>query len=280
MRFVNADGRAALLVDDQVFDLERASGGSLSSDPTTVIRSQWAQARALAVDGDHRGGTPLADVHLRPPVPEPRSIYAVGLNYQAHADESGATPPTLPAIFTKFPTAITGPNDPVVLPKGKPMVDWEAELTVVLGDGGRHLSRDDALGHVLGFTCAQDISERETQFQAGAQFSMGKSYDTFCPFGPAIVTLDELDDPGRLHLTCSVNGEVKQDAWTDDLIFDVPALIQFVSSVCTFRAGDLLLTGTPAGVGMAKGTFLAPGDVIETVIEGVGSLRNECIPEH
>lgn len=279
MQFVNADGRSGLLVDDQVFDLEALSGGSISADPMTVVLHHWADTLAVHRAGAFDGGTPLAQVHLGPPVPAPRAVYAVGLNYKAHAEESGMEPPPIPGIFTKFPTSITGPYDDVVLPTvdGKANNDWEAELTFVLGDGGRDVSRDDALDHVLGFTCAQDISERYTQFAAMQQFSMGKSFDTFCPIGPAIVTLDELADPNDLHLVCRINGEVKQETQTSDLIFDVPALVSYISSICTLRAGDLCLTGTPGGVGFMQGLSLKPGDVIETEIEGLGTMHNRCV---
>lgn len=279
MRFVNADGRAALLVGEQVFNLEQISGGEVSSDPMTVITEQWDAALAVHARGAFDGGTPLENVRLGPPVPAPRAVYAVGLNYRSHAEESNMPIPGSPAIFTKFPTSITGPYDEVVLPKGKTMNDWEAELTFVTRSAGRYVSREAALEAVAGFTIAQDISERATQFAGGGQFSMGKSFDTFCPMGPAIVTLDEIDDPGRLHIVCKVNGEIKQDAYTDDLIFDVPALVEFISSICSLRAGDICLTGTPAGVGVVKGQFLQPGDVIDTEIEGLGAMRNTCVAE-
>jgi 2,4-diketo-3-deoxy-L-fuconate hydrolase len=279
MRFVNANGRSGLLVDDQVFDLETLSGGAVFADPMAVIIHQWLEARAVHDKGSFAGGTPVADVVLGPPVPAPRAVYAVGLNYKAHAEETGKEPPELPGIFTKFPTSITGPYDDVVLPSvgGKAMNDWEAELTFVLADGPRHVTRDDALDHVLGFMCAQDISERYTQYAAMQQFAMGKSFDTFCPIGPALVTLDELADPNDLHLVCRVNGEVKQETQTSDLIFDVPDLVAYISSVCTLRAGDICLTGTPGGVGIMQGLALHAGDIIETEIEGLGRMRNTCV---
>jgi len=279
MRFVNANGRSGVLVDDHVYDLEKLSGGAVSADPMSVILHQWDAALAIHEAGAFDGGTPVDDVMLGPPVPAPRAVYAVGLNYRAHAEESGMQPPALPGIFTKFPTSITGPYDDVVLPDvdGKANNDWEAELTFVLGDAGRDVAREDALDHVLGFMCAQDISERYTQFAAMQQFSMGKSFDTFCPIGPAIVTIDELADPSDLHLVCRVNGEVKQETQTSDLIFDIPDLIEFMSSICTLRAGDICLTGTPGGVGFMQGISLKPGDVIETEIEGLGVMKNRCV---
>jgi 2-keto-4-pentenoate hydratase/2-oxohepta-3-ene-1,7-dioic acid hydratase in catechol pathway len=222
---------------------------------------------------------PLAAVTLGSPVPEPRAVYAVGLNYRAHAAETGREPGELPGIFAKYPTAVCGPYDDVVLPRGRDQVDYEAELAVVFGDGGHHVAPEQALAHVRGFVCAQDISERYVQRAAMNQFAMGKSYDTFCPLGPALVTTDELTDPHDLRITCRVNGATRQDARTSDLIVDVPGLLAFISSVCPLRAGDVCLTGTPSGVGVAQGRFLQPGDVIETEIEGLGMMRNGCVAE-
>ena len=283
MRFVNADGRAGLLVDDQVFDLHDLSGGAIPADPTAVVRSadHWQAALTLHAAGASEGGKAVGDVHLGAPVPDPRAVYAVGLNYKGHAEESGMEPPAIPGIFTKFPTSICGPFDDVVLPKDKFMNDWEAELTFVLADAGRYVSTANAYDAILGFTIAQDISERATQFQAMSQFSMGKSFDTFCPLGPAIVTLDEIPDPSTLQLTCKVNDIEVQNESTSDLIFDVPALVEFISSICTLRAGDLCLTGTPAGVGVTRTPpqFLQDGDVIETESEHLGTMRNRCVAE-
>lgn len=190
-----------------------------------------------------------------------------------------ATSP-VPAIFTKFPTSIAGPHDDVVLP-GEGTVDWEAELAFVVGRGGRRVTTAGAYQALAGFTVAQDISERRLQMAAGMQFSMGKSFDTFCPIGPAVVTLDELDDPADLRITCRVNGEIVQDDSSAGMIFDVPALVEFLSSVLTLRPGDLCLTGTPAGVGFTRRppVFLRAGDVIETEITGLGRMRNRCVAE-
>jgi 2,4-diketo-3-deoxy-L-fuconate hydrolase len=281
MRFVNADRRAGLLVDDQVFDLHELSGGAIPADPAEVVRHHWQAALDLHAAGSFSGGRPVGDVHLGAPMPDPRAVYAVGLNYRGHAEESGMELPAIPAIFTKFPTSLVGPFDDVVLPKGKFMNDWEAELTFVLADAGRYVAPADAYDAILGFTMAQDISERATQFQAMSQFSMGKSFDTFCPCGPAIVTLDEIPDPASLRVVCRVNDDVMQDERTSDLIFDVPALVEFISSICTLRAGDLCLTGTPAGVGVTRKPpqFLQDGDVIETEIEHLGLMRNRCVAE-
>lgn len=282
MRFVNADGRAGFLVGEQVFDIATLSNGSISADPMRVVTGQWRHAVNLHAKGAFDGGRPLAEVTLGPPVPAPRAVYGVGLNYRDHAAETGKDLPELPAVFTKFPTAITGPYGEVVLPAGREMVDYEAELCVVFADGGRHVPAAEAYDRgVLGVMCAQDLSERHVQYATGFQFSLGKSYPTFCPIGPAIVTLDELPDPAALSVTCELNGTEMQRGTTADLIFDVPALVEFISSICPLRAGDLCLTGTPAGVGVARTppVFLRPGDELVTRIDGVGELRHVCVAE-
>jgi 2,4-diketo-3-deoxy-L-fuconate hydrolase len=275
MRFVNAGGRSALLVDDTVHDLATLTGGLVAADPTTALRRQWDDIQAAHARGAYGGGIPAGKAKLGPPVPEPRAIYGVALNYRAHAAETGRSPGELPGIFAKFPTAITGPFDDIVLPRGRSMVDWEAELCVVFGRPGG--GERTGAASILGYTCAQDVSERYVQRAAMGQFSMGKSYDTFCPIGPAIVTGDELPDPGDLGISCQVNGALRQNARTSDLIVGIAELVRFISSVCPLRAGDLLLTGTPSGVGAASGTFLQPGDVVETWIEGIGTMRNRCV---
>lgn len=284
MRFVNADGRSALLIDGQVFDVDKASAGRIPADPTLCLREHWDELRALADEGALAGGQALGDVTLGPPVPVPGAAYAVGLNYRSHADEVAETVTTVPPVFTKFPSCIGGPTSNVVLPAGEHSTDWEAELCIVVARGGRRIASADALGHLAGFMCSQDISERLLQFGAGNQFSLGKSYDTFCPTGPAIVTLDELEagghDPADLAIRCRRNGEVVQRARTREMIVDVPHLVEILSGVLTLRAGDICLTGTPAGVGWGRNPKqrLEPGDVVETTIEGLGTMTNRVVP--
>ena len=281
MRFVNAAGRAGLLVDGLVHDLNELSGGAIPYWPMEALVAHWDKILDVHEVGAFSGGTPVDQVRLGPPVPRPSSVYAIGVNYRGHAAETGAEIRAIPAVFTKFPSSITGPFDNVVLPQGEGTTDWEAELAFVVGDGGRHIPARDALASLRGVMCAQDISERFVQHAAGRQFSLGKSYDTFCPLGPALVTVDELPNPLDLHITCTVNGEVMQDASTSDMVVDVPHLVELLSSVMTLRAGDVCLTGTPAGVGVARKPpiYLKPGDVVETEISGIGRLRNECVAE-
>ncbi len=281
MRFVNADGRAGLLVDGLVHDLNRMSGGRVPAAPMAVVLDHWEEALDLHAAGAFDGGQPVDAVRLGPPVPGPRSVYAIGLNYRTHAAETGAAIGAIPPVFTKFPSSISGPFDPIVLPNGEGTTDWEAELAFVVGDGGRHIPAAQGLDAVRGFMVAQDVSERFVQSAAGRQFSLGKSFDSFCPIGPAIVTVDELDDPLAMRIRCRVNDEVMQDESTADMIIDVPHLVELLSSVMTLTAGDVCLTGTPAGVGTARSPqrYLRPGDVVTTEIAGVGAMRNPCVAE-
>jgi 2-keto-4-pentenoate hydratase/2-oxohepta-3-ene-1,7-dioic acid hydratase in catechol pathway len=281
MRFVNAGGRAGLLVDGLVYDLAELSGGQIPGSPMEVVTDFWEQALVVFETGSFGGGTPVDQVHLGPPVPSPPSVYAIGMNYKKHAVEAGLEVRPIPAVFTKFPSSLTGPYDPIVLPQGEGTTDWEAELAFVMGSGGRSISAREALDNVRGFTIAQDISERFVQMAAGHQFSLGKSFDTFCPMGPAIVTLDELADPNALRITCKLNGATVQDDTTADMIVDIPHLIELLSSVMTLSAGDVCLTGTPAGVGFGRTppVYLRPDDVLETTIEGLGTMRNVCVAE-
>ncbi|MGQ0520652.1 MAG: fumarylacetoacetate hydrolase family protein [Actinomycetota bacterium] len=281
MRFVNADGRAALLVDSTVHDLHELTGGRVPASPMAVVTDHWEAALEAWDLGSFGGGRPVAEVRLGPPVPAPRSVYAIGLNYRTHAREMGSDVGAIPPVFTKFPSAITGPHDDIVLPAGEGTTDWEAELAFVVGEGGRNIRASEGLDALRGLMVSQDVSERFVQMAAGRQFSLGKSFDTFCPTGPALVTLDELASPLDLRIGCSVNGEVVQDATTADMIVDVPHLVELLSSVMTLAAGDVCLTGTPAGVGHARTPprFLRPGDVLETEIEGLGAMRNPCVAE-
>jgi 2-keto-4-pentenoate hydratase/2-oxohepta-3-ene-1,7-dioic acid hydratase in catechol pathway len=204
---------------------------------------------------------------------EPK-IVCVGLNYPAHAVEGGReNVPTAPLLFGKFASALVGDGDAIVLPEGIGHVDAEAELAVVIGKTARNVSKDDALSYVAGYTCANDVSARDAQFGDG-QWFRGKGFDTFCPVGPAIV---ELDDASDVQVVQRLNGEVLQDSRTSMLIFDIPTLIAYVSNVLTLEPGDLILTGTPDGVGVFRDpkVTLKPGDVVEVEVEGVGVLRNE-----
>ena len=218
---------------------------------------------------------------LGPPVPRPGKIICVGRNYAAHARETGSDIPTRPILFSKFATAVTGPYDDVVRPRGVEDLDYEAELCVVIGRRGRHIPRGDALDHVAGYCCANDVSARTAQLGLGDQWLRGKSFDTFCPIGPAIVTPDEIPDPQRLRVTTHVDREVRQDDVTSNMIFDVATVISYCSDAFTLEPGDLILTGTPPGVALGRTPppWLQPGQLCRVEIEGIGHLANRIVDE-
>lgn len=279
MRVICFEGRAAFAVGDRMHDVARASGGRLSGDPSALLAAgRWDELVALHAAGDLGPGEPLPPAAaLSAPTPRPGTIFGIGVNYAAHAATANIEAGSLPTTFVKLPSSVTGPEAEVVIPEGRDQVDWEAELAFVVGRDGRHVARADALGHVAGVMVAQDITERDVQFNAGGrQFSLGKGYDTFCPLGPALVTLDELPPLPELRLRATLNGEVVQDGSAGDMIHDVPAIIAALSSITTLRAGDVVLTGTPAGTGFTREPprFLRPGDELVTEIPGVGTLRN------
>ena len=275
MKLANHGGRAVLVVDDAIADVEEASGGRFGPDPMDAF-DDWATFVDFAA-GVSAGTAPLVEAELRGPVPAPRQVFAIGLNYRSHAEETGAALPTVPATFTKFPSSLSGPYDDIHL-VGE-TVDWEVELVAVIGARAERVEETDAWSFVAGLTVGQDISDRTLQFAAGSQFSLGKSRRGFGPMGPWLVTIDELSDPDDLALGCSIDGETVQDARTSDLVFGVPALIAELSAVLPLLPGDVIFTGTPAGVGVARqpARFLEPGQVLETWIEGIGTIRNRCV---
>jgi 2,4-didehydro-3-deoxy-L-rhamnonate hydrolase len=273
-RLANVAGRAALCTDTAYFDLERISSGALSPDPMAAIASHES-LHSISLAGQSPDGL-LADADLRAAVPAPRNCFAIGLNYLDHAAESNMELPAAPLTFTKFPSCLSGPYDDVAL--NSSTGDYEVELVVVIGTSGRNIAESDAWGHVMGVTIGQDISDRALQFAAKPpHFDLGKSRDTYGPIGPVIVSTDAFADLDNIALRCTVNGEERQNGSTKDLIFSVPKLIAYLSSVLTLQVGDVIFTGTPEGVGAAKGQFLKPGDVIESSIEGIGAMRNVCV---
>lgn len=271
MRIANLDGRAVLLTDGGAVDIHQASGGTLSPDPQTLF-DHWPDTlpvlRGLAGEGFS-----YREIDLRAPVPRPCQIFAIGVNYREHAEEAGLEPSTWPMTFTKFASCLTGPNVTVDLPEG--WVDWEVELVVVIGKAGHRIPAIDAWEHVAGLTIGQDLSERIGQWSGPApqQFSLGKSHPGFGPTGPAVLTLDELADPADLAISCTLNGETMQDGRTSDMLFTIPELIAHLSSIAVLRPGDLIFTGTPAGIGATRTPprFLAAGDELISTIEGLGT---------
>jgi 2,4-diketo-3-deoxy-L-fuconate hydrolase len=275
-RLVNVDGRAALADASHWFDLAAAGGDPSLADPSVALaRHHELHGIAARLGGLTPSGL-LATTVLGPPVPHPQKVFGIGLNYRAHAAETGATLPPVPLTFTKFPTSIAPPVGPLEL-SGE-SVDWEVELVVVIGTGGRHLAVADAWSHVAGLTLGQDISDRVVQ-RAGVppQFSLGKSFDGYAPIGPAVVSVDAFADPDDIGLWCAVDGEQVQSSRTSDLIFTVPELVAYLSSICTLTPGDLVFTGTPSGVGMARGRFLKPGNELVSGAEHLGELRQQCV---
>ena len=209
------------------------------------------------------------------PIARPSKILCVGLNYRDHASESKMEVPERPLLFAKWPNALVGHGATIVLPREARETDYEAELGVVIGRGGRNIGADDALDHVAGYVCANDVSARDIQFADG-QWTRGKSFDTFCPVGPALVPAAEIADPQALRIRCVLNGETLQDAATADMIFPIASVIAYISDTIELVAGDLILTGTPPGVGFARTPpiYLEDGDEVTVEIEGVGTLTN------
>lgn len=275
-RLANVGGRAALVVGEHFYDIADLSGGSLGPDPMDVLADLVA-LRSLGdrLDESSATGT-LDDADVGPPVPRPQKVFGIGLNYHDHASEGGVVAPDVPLVFTKFPSCIVGPTATVELRGDR--CDYEGELVVVIGPGGKDIARANAWDHVAGLTVGQDVSDRRVQRASNPpHFDLGKSFDTYGPTGPVVVSVDELPDPSALRIVTEVNGDVRQDGTTADLIFDVPTLVSYLSHITTLAPGDLIFTGTPAGVGFAQGRYLADGDVVTTTIEGIGTMTNRCV---
>jgi len=281
MRIVNVENRLCLEVSEGVIDVEHASGGVFSSDPQAVYE-RWEEFVSWA-DGYSGGPTAIlpepGDSRLGPPVPRPPQVFAIGLNYRDHVAESGLVAADVPMVFTKFPACITGPYACVEVPPGT--VDYEAELVAVIGRRAWRVPATDAWAYVAGLTVGQDISERD--MQAGPpepqQFNLAKSFAGFGPIGPRLVTPDELADPDDLAIGCSLDGVEMQSSRTGKMIFSVPALVEYLSSVVPLLPGDLIFTSTPSGVGWTRKPpqLLRPGVDLLTWVEGIGELRNTFV---
>ena len=274
MRIANLSGRLVLIVGAKAIDVERASEGRFGSSPQAIY-DRWAEFRDWAGTVTTAGnGFDVRD--LGAPAPLPRQLLAAGLNYRDHAAESGFTVPEgLPPIFTKFTSSITGPVTTVRLPEGGHS-DWEIELVVVVGTAMSDVGEQDVWDHVAGLTIGQDLSERISQMAGPVpQFSLGKSLPGFAPMGPWLVTPDEFGDPDDVELLCMLNGEQMQKGRTSELIFSVPVLLSRLSALLPLYPGDVIFTGTPAGVGLGRQPqrWLAAGDELVSTIEGIGELR-------
>jgi 2-keto-4-pentenoate hydratase/2-oxohepta-3-ene-1,7-dioic acid hydratase in catechol pathway len=282
VRIANAENRAVVLVsDDRGIDVHKASGGRFGPDLAAVY-SRWedftAWARALAAT---EADVVIDRALLGSPSPAPRQVFAIGLNYGEHAKESGfAQPETLPPVFTKFPTCLAGAVTEVVIPEGG-NVDWEVELVAVIGTETRNVPAAEAWDYVAGLSVGQDISERVSQLRGPApQFGLGKSFPGFGPVGPWLVTPDEFGNPDDLEIGCSIDGEQVQKGRTSELIFSIPALIEGLSHTVTLLPGDIIFTGTPAGVGLGRSPqrFIQPGETLVSRIEGIGEITQTFVP--
>jgi 2-keto-4-pentenoate hydratase/2-oxohepta-3-ene-1,7-dioic acid hydratase in catechol pathway len=245
-----------------------------------LLEQGESRASALARLAESAPAEPLGKTRLLPPIPDPQKVICVGLNYADHAAETGATVGDEPVIFCKFPTTIIGHEAAIELPPESSEVDYEAELVVVIGRRARRIDRKAAWDHVAGYSCGHDVSARDWQkHKPGKQWLLGKSFDTFGPLGPWIVTRDEVPEPGNLPIQLRLNGAVMQSSNTNQLIFPIDFLVSYLSHVCTLLPGDLIYTGTPPGVGTARTppVYLKPGDVTEVTIEGIGTLRNSVV---
>jgi 2-keto-4-pentenoate hydratase/2-oxohepta-3-ene-1,7-dioic acid hydratase in catechol pathway len=279
MKIGNQSGRLVVVTDTGLLDVERASEGRFSSDPQAIY-DRWPDFLAWARSAPLDELSPLDTAKLGAPTPSPSQIFAIGLNYRDHAAESGFdAPDAQPPVFTKFASSITGAYGEIELPPGG-HTDWEVELVAVIGLRAYQVAEQRAWDHVAGLSVGQDISERILQMASPSpQFSLGKSYPGFSPIGPWLVTPDELENRDSLRLGCSINGETVQDGSTRQLIFSVPQLIAKLSAVLPLSPGDVIFTGTPAGVGLGRTPqrWLQPGDELVSFIEGIGELRHRFI---
>ena len=277
-RLANLAGRAVLVTGDGAIDIETASDHVFAADPQALY-DRWPEFLHWAerTGPGPKGYLEIEEAELLSPAPFPRQVFGVGLNYRSHAAETGMELPERVATFTKFPTCITGGFVEVPLPAET--VDFEVELVVVMGARAHGVADWEAWSHIAGLTVGQDLSERVLQRAAGMQFCLGKSFPHFGPMGPHLVTPDEITQPDDLGLSCSINGEVMQDGRTSDMVYNVPRLIEELSAVVPLLPGDVIFTGTPAGVGWVRQPprFLRPGDVLESTIEQIGTIRNTMI---
>jgi 2-keto-4-pentenoate hydratase/2-oxohepta-3-ene-1,7-dioic acid hydratase in catechol pathway len=271
MRLFNLAGRLSTFVDGTVVDVASASDNRFSPDPQLMFEdwqglTQWGEA------SNARGAGEVDLQHLQAPVPRPPQVFAIGLNYKAHAEEGIFSVPDEPTVFTKWPSCIVGPAQAVALPVD---TDWEIELVVAIARRAHRVGATDAMSYVAGFTVGQDLSDRVLQRKGPApQWSLGKSRYGYGPTGPWLVTLDEFDNPHDLAIHSTMAGETLQTSRTSMLIFDIPFLVEYLSAVCPLLPGDLIFTGTPEGVGYARKPprFLKTGDVLTSTIEGIGDL--------
>jgi 2-keto-4-pentenoate hydratase/2-oxohepta-3-ene-1,7-dioic acid hydratase in catechol pathway len=276
--------RAAAAVGNSFVDLHATDPGLPASVKLLLAASPAVRKAAAEAAAKPNAVSYAANaVKILPPVPDPGKILCVGLNYRDHAIEGGKAIPTEPVLFSKFINTLIGPGDPIKLPKVASKVDYEAELVIVIGKTGKHIPNDrSAFDYVGGYTCGHDVSARDWQFRGEEkQWTIGKTFDTFAPVGPVLVTADEPLDPHALQVQLRLNGTTMQNSNTKEFIFGVPAMLSFLSQVITLEPGDLIFTGTPPGVGISRKpqVLLKAGDVTEVEIEGIGVLKNPIVAE-
>jgi 2-keto-4-pentenoate hydratase/2-oxohepta-3-ene-1,7-dioic acid hydratase in catechol pathway len=279
MRIANLAGRLVLLRPAGALDVELASNGRFNADPQAVF-DRWDEFVDWVAEAPEGPFLTVDEELLGSPAPRPRQVFAIGLNYSEHAAEAGfEVPDADPPVFTKFPACITGPRGDIRLPPGG-STDWEVELVVVLGRPAFEVAREEAWSFIAGLAVGQDLSERKSQMAGPSpQFSLAKSFPRFGPIGPWLVSPDEVEDPNDLAIGASVNGSTMQSSRTSQLIFDVPTIIEKLSAVVPLSPGDVVFTGTPAGVGMGRTPprWLAVGDELVSHIEGIGELRHKFV---
>ena len=278
IRFGVFQTRAVVIADNRMIDIATRSDGRFPSDPMEVL-AQWDDFLGWARDIAPVPSDPTADLsQLDAPVPAPRAVFGIGLNYRDHAAEADLTIPKRPMVFTKFPSCITSAHGDITLTSNR--CDWEVELVVVIGRTAQNVAKQNAMDHVAGFCAGQDISDRRQQFaDKPPQFSLGKSAAGFGPIGPVIVTPDGVTNPNDIALRCDINGEQVQSSRTSDMIFSVPELVSYLSEWVVLQPGDLIFTGTPSGVGSVRSPrrYLQTGETITTVIEDVGTMVHTCV---
>lgn len=275
-KLANVNGKSSLIFGESYYDINTISQGKISSDPSEVLDS-LNDLHKLSSKIDNYEATGLIESSLLgAPITNSRNCFAVGLNYKAHAEESGMEIPPFPMVFTKHTSCIVGPFNEIQMRSD--IVDYEAELVVVIGKKGKNITKDNAWEHVAGLTVGQDISDRAVQFHATPpQFNLGKSFDTFGPIGPFLVSPDLVTNKDSVQIECYVNDELRQESSTDDLIFTVPDIISYISEFLTLTPGDLIFTGTPSGVGATQGKLLKHGDIVTTSIKEIGTIKNKCV---
>ncbi|MDQ1596221.1 MAG: hypothetical protein QOH40_2777 [Arthrobacter pascens] len=283
MRLANISDRLMLVTPDgRVIDVSLQTNGKFSPSIQECY-ARWDELQEAAGKLESAAGRALSEVapeDFGNPVPQPRQVFAIGLNYAAHAAEASLAVPEDLTVFTKFVTSLTGPYGTVTLPPGT--VDWEVELVAVVGRGGQHIPRETAWSHVAGLSVGQDLSERTMQATGPApQYSLAKSFPGFGPIGPLLVTPDEFEDPDNIELGCAINGEQVQIGNTTDMVFSVPEIIERLSKVTRLLPGDVIFTGTPPGVGVGRvpQRFLAPGDELVTYVRGIGEMRHQMVSQ-